>query len=407
MAEIAREVERHYPHALLRDRRLENFAPTIASSIAEAATRASAELQDSLYRDRHDDRQHGAPHRGLPPAGAHRRADAGAVRRAAARAALGHRGAANRPVCLVRRAALHDRTADGQGRTSYAPAISSPSPPACRSARAAPTCSRSTRSLKRLPAARLSSARACRRATSCVSPESIRAISASRAFAPSSSRTRDRRLVVAFDLVEHVVAVRHRSRSARGASRRRLGRARERADALADGRGGRAADAGVDLVEDQRAAAPRAIARARRRARTGRAKARRPTPRARSAAASRPHWRRKETRRDRILPAPMRSSAIATRPRNVPSPARSRRTPRRRGCAARAAAFCRAFVSAAASRSSSRAAGRLSRAQLAPAARRDSRTRRPSGARAARARRPRRGCRRSAARGVPATPTAR
>lgn len=45
MAEIAREVEHHYPHALLRDRRLENFAPTIASSIAEAATRASAELK--------------------------------------------------------------------------------------------------------------------------------------------------------------------------------------------------------------------------------------------------------------------------------------------------------------------------------------------------------------------------
>lgn len=45
MAEIAREVEQHYPHALLRDRRLENFEPTIASSIAEAATRASAELK--------------------------------------------------------------------------------------------------------------------------------------------------------------------------------------------------------------------------------------------------------------------------------------------------------------------------------------------------------------------------
>jgi pyruvate kinase len=45
MAEIAREVERHYPHAALRDRRLENFEPTIASSIAEAATRASAELK--------------------------------------------------------------------------------------------------------------------------------------------------------------------------------------------------------------------------------------------------------------------------------------------------------------------------------------------------------------------------
>ncbi|HVN69494.1 MAG TPA: pyruvate kinase [Candidatus Binatia bacterium] len=45
MAQIAREVERHYPHASLRDRRLENFEPTIASSIAEAATRASAELK--------------------------------------------------------------------------------------------------------------------------------------------------------------------------------------------------------------------------------------------------------------------------------------------------------------------------------------------------------------------------
>jgi pyruvate kinase len=45
MADIAREVERHYPHASLRDRRLENFEPTIASSIAEAATRASAELK--------------------------------------------------------------------------------------------------------------------------------------------------------------------------------------------------------------------------------------------------------------------------------------------------------------------------------------------------------------------------
>ncbi len=45
MADIAREVEAHYPHASLRDRRLENMEPTIASSIAEAATRASAELE--------------------------------------------------------------------------------------------------------------------------------------------------------------------------------------------------------------------------------------------------------------------------------------------------------------------------------------------------------------------------
>ena len=44
MAKIAREVEQHYPHASLRDRRLENFEPTIASSIAEAATRSSTEL---------------------------------------------------------------------------------------------------------------------------------------------------------------------------------------------------------------------------------------------------------------------------------------------------------------------------------------------------------------------------
>jgi pyruvate kinase len=44
MAEVAREVERSYPHVGLRDRRLENVATTVASSIAEAATRASEEL---------------------------------------------------------------------------------------------------------------------------------------------------------------------------------------------------------------------------------------------------------------------------------------------------------------------------------------------------------------------------
>ena len=44
MSEIAREVEKSYPHAALRDRRLENAEPTVAASIAEAATRASAEL---------------------------------------------------------------------------------------------------------------------------------------------------------------------------------------------------------------------------------------------------------------------------------------------------------------------------------------------------------------------------
>jgi pyruvate kinase len=44
MAEIARETETAYPHALLRDRRLQGVRPTIATSIAEAATRASDEL---------------------------------------------------------------------------------------------------------------------------------------------------------------------------------------------------------------------------------------------------------------------------------------------------------------------------------------------------------------------------
>jgi pyruvate kinase len=44
MAEIAREVEAEYPHSALRDRRLAGASPTIATSIAEAATRASAEL---------------------------------------------------------------------------------------------------------------------------------------------------------------------------------------------------------------------------------------------------------------------------------------------------------------------------------------------------------------------------
>lgn len=45
MAEIAREVEKHYPHSDLQERRLENITPDIATSIAEAATRSSDELQ--------------------------------------------------------------------------------------------------------------------------------------------------------------------------------------------------------------------------------------------------------------------------------------------------------------------------------------------------------------------------
>lgn len=45
MAEIARQVESQYPHAVLRDRRLDGIHPDVATSIAEAATRASAELK--------------------------------------------------------------------------------------------------------------------------------------------------------------------------------------------------------------------------------------------------------------------------------------------------------------------------------------------------------------------------
>ncbi|MGA8535291.1 MAG: pyruvate kinase [Candidatus Tumulicola sp.] len=44
MARIAREVEKAYPHPALRDRRLEKSEPSVAASIAEAATRASADL---------------------------------------------------------------------------------------------------------------------------------------------------------------------------------------------------------------------------------------------------------------------------------------------------------------------------------------------------------------------------
>jgi pyruvate kinase len=45
MAEIARAVEKQYPHAALRDRRLDGVKPDVATSIAEAATRASEELK--------------------------------------------------------------------------------------------------------------------------------------------------------------------------------------------------------------------------------------------------------------------------------------------------------------------------------------------------------------------------
>ncbi|PZR58592.1 MAG: pyruvate kinase [Candidatus Meridianibacter frigidus] len=45
MAEIAREVEKHYPHSALQARRLENITPDVATSIAEAATRSAGELK--------------------------------------------------------------------------------------------------------------------------------------------------------------------------------------------------------------------------------------------------------------------------------------------------------------------------------------------------------------------------
>lgn len=45
MAEIAREVEKSYPHAQLRDRRVAGVSPTIATSIAESATRSTEELK--------------------------------------------------------------------------------------------------------------------------------------------------------------------------------------------------------------------------------------------------------------------------------------------------------------------------------------------------------------------------
>ncbi|HEV7178703.1 MAG TPA: pyruvate kinase, partial [Candidatus Baltobacteraceae bacterium] len=45
MAEIAREVEKNYPHQMLQARRLENVTPDIATSIAEAATRSAEELK--------------------------------------------------------------------------------------------------------------------------------------------------------------------------------------------------------------------------------------------------------------------------------------------------------------------------------------------------------------------------
>ena len=44
MSEIAREVEKYYPHQVLQARRLENIIPDVATSIAESATRSADEL---------------------------------------------------------------------------------------------------------------------------------------------------------------------------------------------------------------------------------------------------------------------------------------------------------------------------------------------------------------------------
>ncbi len=63
MAEIAREVEPHYPHASLRDRRLENFEPTIASSHRGGRDARERGAEGPLHRHRDHDRKHGASHR--------------------------------------------------------------------------------------------------------------------------------------------------------------------------------------------------------------------------------------------------------------------------------------------------------------------------------------------------------
>jgi pyruvate kinase len=48
MATIAREVERHYPHAALKERRVAGLHPDVTTSIAEAAARVTEELELGL-----------------------------------------------------------------------------------------------------------------------------------------------------------------------------------------------------------------------------------------------------------------------------------------------------------------------------------------------------------------------
>ena len=116
MADIAREVEAHYPHASLRDRRLENMEPTIASSIAEAATRASAELEIPFIvtgTTTGNTAHHIAAFRprarivALTP-------ESRVARRLGA--AVGNRSAADRLLCVHRRPALYDRAPHGARR---------------------------------------------------------------------------------------------------------------------------------------------------------------------------------------------------------------------------------------------------------------------------------------------------
>ena len=253
MAQIAREVERHYPHPSLRDRRLENFEPTIASSIAEAATRASAELKIPYIvtgTTTGNTAHHLAAFR--PQA---RIVALTPEPRVARRLALlwGTESLLIEPYAsidvLLYMTERH-MVREGLVRSGDLIAFTT----------GMPVGSGGTNVLKIhqipsvLPHPASKQARAWRSAASCDSPESIRAISASRSFAPAIGAHDDRRLELSLDLVENVVTVGpgRELREMRHAND--LPASRELADRRAD-RGGRcAADAGVDLVENQRAA---------------------------------------------------------------------------------------------------------------------------------------------------------
>ena len=91
MAEIAREAERAYPHAALRDRRLDDAEPDNRRVDRRSRDARQRRTRDSLHRHRHDDGQHRPSHRGVPSAGAHRRAHSRSRRGASPRTRLGHR----------------------------------------------------------------------------------------------------------------------------------------------------------------------------------------------------------------------------------------------------------------------------------------------------------------------------